>query len=274
MHLVKTKTVEIPALGFGTYKLRGAEARKMVDAALAVGYRHIDTAAFYENEEDVGAAIKASGIPRKDIFLTTKVWPDDFQADDFKSAVDESLEKLKVDSVDLLLLHWPNPKVPLSETIHALNEAQKKGKARAIGISNFTVPLIQEAVRLSRVPLAVNQVEYHPYLDQGKVLAELRKNGMALTAFQPIARGRVIHEPLLQEIGARYGKSPTQVCLRWLVQQKDVVAIPKTATLERAKENLDIFDFTLSAEEMKSIFALAYPGGRITNPPALAPQWD
>ena len=274
MHMVKTKTVEIPALGFGTYKLRGDEARKMVEAALAVGYRHIDTAAFYENEDDVGAAIKTSKIARKDIFLTTKVWPDNFHIDDFRRAVDDSLEKLMVDSVDLLLLHWPNPSIPLAETISALNEAQEQGKTKAIGISNFTVPLIQEAVRLTRVPLAVNQVEYHPYLDQSKVLAELRKDNMALTAFQPIARGRVMQEPLLQEIGARYGKSATQICLRWLIHQDDVIAIPKTATEERAKENFEIFDFTLSDDEMKNIAALAYPGGRITSPPALAPKWD
>ncbi len=274
MHTIRTKTIEIPALGLGTYKLTGAAGQAMVEDALAVGYRHIDTAAFYQNEVEVGAALRASGVSRESVFLTTKVWPENFRTDDFRWAVAESLEKLKVDYVDLLLLHWPNPDVPLEQTIGALNEAHEKGLARAIGISNFTVPLIREAVRLSQVPLAVNQVEYHPYLDQSKVLAEMRSYEMCLTAYQPIAGGRVINDPVLQQIGARHGKSATQVCLRWLVQQSGVAAIPKTASPERMRQNFQIFDFTLTDDEMRRIFALARPDGRTTNPAALAPAWD
>ncbi len=274
MLTIKMKTMEIPSLGFGTYKLTGTEGQAMIEAAIAAGYRHIDTAALYKNEVEVGAAIRASGIARNDIFLTTKVWPDNFKADDFKKAVDESLKRLAVDRVDLLLLHWPNPNVPLAETIAALNSVQERGLARAIGVSNFTTSLIREAVRLSHIPLAVNQVEYHPYLDQRKVLAEMRLHGMALTAYQPIAGGKVAKDPVLQEIGARHEKTPVQVALRWLVQQDKVAAIPKTSSIERMRENIQIFDFTLTDAEMQRISALHRPDGRTTNPATVAPVWD
>lgn len=274
MHLVEANGARIPAIGFGTWELRGREAQAMVEAALEMGYRHIDTAQMYGNEAEVGAAIRASGVPREEIFLTTKIWPEQFRAGDFRRAVGESIGRLGVDRVDLLLLHWPNPAVPLRETMEALDEVVEKGLARHGGVSNFTTRLLDEATALARTPLAVNQVEYHPYLDQGPVLGKLRAHGMALTAYCPLARGRFFEEPVVQEIARRHGRTPGQVGLRWLVQQEGVVAIPRSSKPEHARLNLAVFDFDLSAEEMNRIAALARRDGRMVAATGFAPEWD
>ncbi len=274
MHMLTSHGISMPALGFGTWQLRGETARHMVAAALEAGYRHIDTAQIYENEEAVGQGIADAGVPREALFLTTKVWVDRFAADDLRASVTESLERLKVAHVDLLLLHWPAGEVPLAETIAALNAELTAGRTRAIGISNFTVALIREAVSLSAAPLICNQVEYHPYLDQGPVLAELARHGMGLVAYSPVAQGKVATDPLLTEIGARHGKTAGQVALRWLVQQPQVAAIPRSSSPTRMRENFDIFDFTLSDAEMGQIRALARPDGRLVTPGHLAPAWD
>lgn len=264
---------DIPALGFGTYELNNEDAATMVAEAAKIGYRHFDTAQMYHNEEGVGRGLKASGLARDDYFLTTKVWFDKFQSGDLQTSVMESLRKLDHEYVDLLLLHWPTDDVPLEETIAALNEVKNLGMTRLIGISNFPTPLIEQAVSLTNIPLTVNQVEYHPYLDQSKVLESLRERNMLLTAYCPIARGTVMKDPVLQDIGAKYGKSPAQVTLRWLLQQGSVMAIPKSGSPKNAAANFDIFDFELSDGDMATITGLSNPNGRLIDP-SFAPEWD
>lgn len=270
---VTTQGVRIPALGFGTFRLEGRDAERMVAAALEMGYRHVDTAQMYGNEAEVGRGIAASGVPRGEIWLTTKIWPDNFRDGALQRAAEQSVRRLGTEP-DLLLLHWPSPSVPLSETIGALNDARRRGLAAHVGISNFTTGLIREAVAASEAPLLVDQVEYHPYLDQSAVLAELRKHGMALIAYAPIAHGQVFRDETLRRIAEAHGKSPGQVTLRWLVQQDGVLAIPKSSREEHARANLAIFDFELSEAEMAEIAGLARPDGRIIDPAGVAPDWD
>lgn len=274
MYVVNANGANIPALGFGTFRMPEDDVRRILPEALKLGFRHVDTAQIYQNEAAVGEVLASSGIPRADLFVTTKVWVDRYRHDDFLKSVDESLTKLKTDHVDLLLLHWPKSDVPLAERIGALNEVHKAGKARNIGISNFNVALTEEAVKLSDAPLATNQIEYHPYLSQTKVIAAARKHGLSITAYYLMANGAVPNDPVLKDIGSRHRKTAAQVALRWAVQQSDVIALSKTATASRLKENFDIFDFTLTLEEMRAIHALAKPDGRIVNPGHLAPEWD
>jgi diketogulonate reductase-like aldo/keto reductase len=263
----------IPALGFGTFRLEGRTAERMVAAALEIGYRHVDTAQMYGNEAEVGAGIAASGVPRDEIWLTTKIWPDNLRDGQLQRAAEQSVRRLGTEP-DLLLLHWPNPEVPLAETIRALNDAKRKGLTKHIGISNCTTALIRDSVALSEEPLIVNQVEYHPYLAQGAVLGELRKHGMALTAYAPIAHGQVFRDETLRRFGERHGKNPGQVTLRWLLQQEGVLAIPKSSREEHAQSNFEIFDFELSEPEMAEISGLARPDGRLIDPAGVAPSWD
>jgi diketogulonate reductase-like aldo/keto reductase len=265
--------IEIPALGFGTYELNNDEAAEMIAEAARIGYRHFDTAQMYHNEEGVGRGLKASGLARDDYFVTTKIWYDKFQSGDLQTSVMESLRKLDLDHVDLLLLHWPNDDVPLEETMAALNEVKNLGMTRLIGISNFPTALIEKAVSLTDAPLTVNQVEYHPYLDQSKVLESVRAHDMLLTAYCPIARGTVMKDATLKAIGEKYGKSPVQVTLRWLLQQESVMAIPKSGSPKNAAANFDIFDFELSENDMDAIHDLANPNGRLIDP-SFAPKWD
>ncbi|MDX6750773.1 aldo/keto reductase [Geminicoccaceae bacterium 1502E] len=274
MHLVEANGAKIPAIGFGTWELRGGQAQAMVEAALEMGYRHIDTAQMYGNEAAVGAALRASGLPRETIFLTTKIWPEQFRTGCLQRAAEESLRRLGVEQVDLLLLHWPNPDVPLRETMGALNEVVERGQTRHAGVSNFTTRLLDEAISLSATKLVANQVEYHPYLDQGRVLAKLRASGMALTAYCPLARGRFFAEPVVEAIAKRHGRTPGQIGLRWLVQQEGVIAIPRSSKPDHARLNLEVFDFTLSEEEMRQIAGLARPDGRMVAAAGFAPQWD
>jgi len=274
MKTVRANGAHIPQLGFGTFRMPEAEVISILPKALQSGFNHVDTAQIYENEAAVGEAIQTSGIARDSIFLTTKVWVDNYGRDRFAASVEESLKKLKTDHVDLLLLHWPNEAVPLEVQIGELNAVREQGLARHIGVSNFNTALMAEAVRLSAAPLATNQVEYHPYLDQMKVLEAAETYGMALTAYYAMADGKVPNDPVLREIGAAHGKSAAQVALRWLVQQPDVVALTKTATDSRLAENLAIFDFVLTPGEMMHIHKLARPDGRIVSPDGLAPAWD
>ncbi|RVR13083.1 aldo/keto reductase [Sinorhizobium meliloti] len=274
MHAVSSNGANIPALGFGTFRMSGAEVLRILPQALKLGFRHVDTAQIYGNEAEVGEAIQKSGIPRADVFLTTKVWVDNYRHDAFIASVDESLRKLRTDHVDLLLLHWPGSDAPMAERIGALNEVRNAGKVRHIGISNFNTTQMEEAARLSDAPIATNQVEYHPYLDQTKVLQTARRLGMSLTSYYAMANGKVPADPLLTEIGGRHGKTAAQVALRWLVQQQDVIVLSKTATEARLKENFAIFDFALTREEMAAVRELARPNGRIVNPQGLAPEWD
>jgi 2,5-diketo-D-gluconate reductase B len=272
MQFVEANGAKIPAIGLGTWELRGRTCARIVEQALRLGYRHIDTAQAYDNEREVGEGLRASGVRRDDVFVTTKVWTTHFAPHDLERSTKESLVQLRTPHVDLLLLHWPNPHVPLAETLGALAHAKRMGLTRHIGISNFTVALIEEAVKACPEPLICDQVEYHPYLDQAKVRQACADHGLALVAYSPVAKGRIKTDETLAEIGRAHHKSPAQVCLRWLVQQ-NVSAIPRTSRIERLSENIDIFDFELSVDEMDQIFQLAKPRGRLTDF-GLGPKWD
>lgn len=273
MITIGIKGTEVPALGFGTYKLRGAECTSAILTALDTGYRHIDTAQIYENEDAVGDALKQTGVAREDIFLTTKVWMSNVGPDALQASVDESLKKLKTDYIDLLLIHWPTEAVPFKDQMIGLLETQEAQKAKLIGVSNFTVRQMKTVVEDLGVGIACNQVEYHPFLAQTPVLNYAHSHGMFVTAYSPLARGQVRDEKILQEIGLKYSKSPGQITLRWLLQQGGVAAIPKAGSASHIEDNFDIFDFELASEDMLAISALARPDGRMINPD-WAPAWD
>lgn len=275
MHIVPANGANIPALGFGTFRMTEDEVLSILPAALAAGFRHVDTAQIYQNEAAVGEALEEAGAPRSEIFLTTKVWVTNFAHDAILASVEDSLGKLRTDYVDLLLLHWPGgSEVPHAEQIESLNEVQRRGWTRHVGVSNYNVAQMADAIRRSPAKIATNQVEYHPWLDQSKLLAAARAAGVSVTAYYAMADGKSARDPALAEIGRAHGKSAAQVALRWLVQQPDVVALSKTAKVSRLGENLAVFDFELSEEEMARIFALASPEGRIVSPKELAPAWD
>lgn len=262
----------IPLLGLGTWDIRGDVCRRIVEQALRLGYRHIDTAQAYENEREVGEGIRNSGVPRDQIHVTTKVWYSNLAPADVLRTARESLARLRLDYVDLLLIHWPNTSVPLDQTIAAICKAKRDGMTKHIGISNFTAALVDQAVQYSTEPIATNQIEMHPYLDQTKVIAACKANGIAVTAYSPIARGKAGGDPVLEKIGKAHRKSEAQICLRYLVQQ-GIVVIPRTSKLERLSENSEIFDFQLTPAEMAEIHGLARPDGRLVSP-SWAPAWD
>ena len=272
MQFVEANGAKIPAIGLGTWELRDRLCARVVEQALRLGYRHIDTAQIYENEREVGEGLRNSHVRRDDVFVTTKVWTTHFAPNELERSTKESLVKLRISEIDLLLLHWPNPHVPLAETLGALAHVKKMGMARHIGVSNFTVALIEEAVALCSEPLVCDQVEYHPYLDQTKVREACANHGLALVAYSPIAKGAIKNDEVLVRIGRTHQKSATQICLRWLVQQ-NVVVIPRTSKVERLSENIGIFDFELSDDEMQQIFALGSAKGRLTDF-GFAPKWD
>lgn len=265
---------EIPAIGLGTWTLTGRTCTELVEHALGLGYRHVDTAAMYDNEREVGEAVRASGLPREDLFLTTKVWWTDLAPADLERAARQSLNRLGLDHVDLLLIHWPNPDIPLADTMAALNRVRSEGMARHIGVSNFPTRELTEAARLSEAPLVANQVEYHPYLDQDKVLAACRMNGMAMVSYAPLFRGgALLKEPAITMAAERHGKTPGQVVLRWHLQHDNVAVIPRTSRKKRLEENADIFDFTLTEDEMSAISSLRGAGQRICDY-NFSPEWD
>jgi diketogulonate reductase-like aldo/keto reductase len=270
---LSARGVEMPVIGFGTSQL--GNCADIVASALKVGYRHIDTAWKYGTEQGVGDGIRKSGVPRQDIFLVTKVSHEYLKADAFAKSLDESLARLRTDYVDLLFVHWPAiDGTPLAETMGALAKAKREGRARHIGVANFNIALLEEAMRLCPEPLAVLQAEYHPYLDQSKVLAYCRKAGLAFMAYCPLGRGRMFKEPVLAEIARARGRTLAQVTLRWLVQQGNIAPIPRSSNPQHMAESLNVFDFELTADEMKRIHALARPDGRIANPAGRAPKWD
>jgi 2,5-diketo-D-gluconate reductase B len=270
---VKAAGATIPAIGLGTWQLRGETCAVMVAEALRLGYTHVDTAQGYSNEDAVGDGLAASGVARGTFFLTTKVRTDKMADGELQRSVEESLRKLRVDHVDLLLLHWPNPLIPLADSIRALNQVKREGLTKHIGLSNFTMARLDEAWRLTTEPFAAEQIEYHPYLEQTKMLAALRAREMAIIAYCPIALGRVVGDPVIEAIARAHRRSAAQVTLRWIVQQ-GLVAIPKTSKVERLSENLAIFDFALSEAEMAQMSALARPGSRLVNEPQWVPEWD
>jgi 2,5-diketo-D-gluconate reductase A len=270
---VRSGDVAMPVIGLGTWQLDDGAAQPLVEKALELGYRHIDTAQAYRNEQDVGAALAATGVPRDEIFLTTKVWVDQFAQGDLQRSVEGSLKRLKVPRVDLLLLHWPKPKPALAETMAALNDVHARGLTRAIGLSNFPSTLLEEATKLSDAPIATDQVEYHPYLSLKTLIAKAHDLGTSITAWSPLAQGKVATDPVLVEIGQAHGKTPGQVTLRWLIQQ-GVIAIPRTSNPARIEENFDILDFALTEDEMASIHGLARPDGRLGDWLDKAYAWD
>jgi 2,5-diketo-D-gluconate reductase B len=265
---------KIPVLGFGSYGMSGSQLQNVVVAALQRGFRHIDTAQMYQNEADVGAAIRASGVPRDAIFVTTKVWVGNYIRQRFMASVDESLRRLQTSYIDLLLVHWPRGGAPLEDQIEGLNRAVDSGKVRHIGVSNYNVAMMRAAAALSTHPLVTNQVEYHPFLDQTAVLQQVASGGSSLMAYCGMAVGRVFETQLLKDMAARHGRSVAQIVLRWLIQQPNVVALSRTEKIERLPQNRDIFDFALSDDDIAAIGTLRSPGSRIVNPSHLAPAWD
>lgn len=253
---VTIKGTDVPALGFGTWELRGEECQRAVAHALSLGYRHIDTAAMYNNERDVGRAIQSSSVSRDEIFLVSKVWKTDFAHSETLRSVNASLDRLRVDYIDLMLMHWPSEDdIPHSETLGALVELQNEGVIRHIGVSNFSPAQVRDAAK--HATIFCNQVPYHPYHPQAKLLEQAQKMDYLLTAYRPLERGKVLDDPVLQEIGAAHGKNPAQVALRWLIQQPKVCAIPRTSSNEHRASNFDIFDFELNDDEMRAISNLS-----------------
>jgi 2,5-diketo-D-gluconate reductase B len=264
---------KMPVIGFGTMELPHRPA-ELVAAAIAAGYRHIDTARKYGTEERVGEGIHASGIARGELFVTTKVTEENAREVDFLRSVETSLNALGLDYVDLLLIHWPQPKVPFSETLGALAMAKRRGLTRHIGVSNFTLAMLDEAAHVCPEPLVTNQIEYHAYLPQDRMIAALKRHGMILTAYCPVARGQLLDDSVVAEIAKARSKTPAQICLRWLIQQPMVAAVPRALEEAHIVENLDVFDFSLSEEEMRRISALRSRNIRIADPRERAPQWD
>jgi 2,5-diketo-D-gluconate reductase B len=245
---------QIPKLGFGTWQITGDACVEAVRDALELGYRHIDTARAYGNEAQVGEGIARSSVERGHIFLTTKVWYSDLHAADVRASAEGSLRDLGTDYVDLLLIHWPSREVPLAETLGAMTELQEEGKASHLGVANFPPRLVREALDLA--PIICDQVEYHPYLGQPELLALARERDLMITAYSPLARGKVLQDPVLREIGAAHGTSPGQVVLRWLLDQPHVAAIPKASSHEHRAANLDVFAFELTDEDRGRIAGL------------------
>ena len=264
--------LQTPKLGFGTYMLKKESAVTAVRQALEIGFRHIDTAQIYFNEEDVGTAIKESSIPREEIFLTTKIWKDFLTPEEVKRTFEESLNRLKTDYVDLLLIHWPNSKVPLEETLEAFKDLKKENKIRYIGVSNFTCDLLRQAKKICP-SLLTNQVEYHPLLSQKIILDLINNQGILLTAYSPLMRGKIFKIQQIVRLAEKYEKSPCQIVLRWLIEQKNVVAIFMSTNKKHIEENFNIFDFELELKDREQLFRLGRNKQRVINPP-FAPQWD
>ena len=248
---VRARNTVIPALGFGTYELTGSDCREMVRVALEAGYRHIDTAQVYDNEEQVGAGIKDAGTDRESFFLTTKVWFDNYEPAKLETSVENSLRKLKTDYV----------------------EQKEKGRTKAVGISNFTLSQLEKACEITGQNLVTNQVEYHPFLDQSKMLDRLAQKEMALTAYSPLARGKIFEDETVTEIARQHGVDAAQITLAWLLGQPGVVAIPKSSSREHALSNFKGAEIELSAEERAAIDKLGSPEGRLIDP-SFAPDWD
>jgi diketogulonate reductase-like aldo/keto reductase len=266
--IVEANGARIPAIGLGTWQLKDETCVEAVRAGLAAGYRHIDTAAMYENEEAVGEGLQAGRLDRHEVFVTTKVWYTEIAPGNLERSAEAGLKRLRLDQVDLLLIHWPSADIPVREAVKALANAKRRGLARHIGISNFSAKLVEEAVAHCDEPLVTNQCEYHPYLNQDRVRAAGARHGLSFTSYCPLGRGDLVNDATVQEIGRGYGKTAAQVILRWHVQQPGTIAIPRSSNPHRIEENVQVFDFALSDEEMRRISSLARPDGRM-----VAPSW-
>ncbi len=254
MHYKEIKGTQVPSIGFGTWRLSGGDCADAVESALSLGYRHIDTAQMYGNEEGVGRGIKGSGVDREEFFLVTKLSTGNFTREKALRSGRESVEKLGADYVDLLLMHWPNPSVPLEETLGAMVELQEEGIVRHIGVSNFPASMVEEATRHAEI--FCNQVEYHPRNPQPELAGQAKELDYLLTAYSPVAKGSLRNDATLEKVGESHGKTPAQIALRWLIQQEKVCAIPKAQSREHQESNLDVFDFELSEEEMDRVSSL------------------
>ena len=265
----------IPAVGYGTMLFPEPErAVELISHALEYGYRHIDTARKYGTEQWVGEAIRASDLQREEIWITTKVTEENAKADDFTRSLDTSLKTMGLDYVDLLLIHWPQPNVPLKETLRALARAKRHGLTRHIGLSNFTIALLDEAVAKCPEPLVTNQIEYHCYINQERLIAACRKHELLITGHAPLARGAMLDDPGSTEIAAAHSKTPAQVALRWTVQQPGIGVVPRALEFSEIEENIAIFNFALSEEEMQRIGALRGRHLRVIDPEERRPAWD
>ena len=260
----------VPKLGFGTWEILGRDCEEAVSDALEIGYRHIDTAQAYDNEAEVGKALAASDIPRRELFLTTKLWRDEFAPDRVRPSTEGSLERLQVNCVDLLLLHWPNDEVPLEETLGALAQLRDEGLIKHFGVSNFPARMLREALKVA--PIFADQVEFHPFLGQDELVALAAEKDFMVTAYSPLARGKVPGDETLGEIGERHGKTAGQVALRWLLDKPNVATIPKASSHERRLENFEVFDIELTDDDRATIDGLP-KDGRILDP-GFAPDWD
>lgn len=272
MTAIETQGISMPKLGLGTFGMTGDPCRVAVESALAMGYRHIDTAEMYGNEEPVGAGIAAAGIKRSELHVTTKVWHDHLAGDALLHAFDASLGRLKLDYVDLYLVHWPSPGMDLPAIMATLVRLKEEGRIRALGVANFTLPMLRQAIEEIGAPVACNQVEYHVYLDQSAVLGYLRSKSVPLVAYCPVARGRPAEDPVLARIAEKHGVTAMQVALKWLLDQDGVSAIPKAGRIASQRANLDAWNIALDDDDRQAIAGLP-KDQRLVNP-AFGPQWD
>ena len=269
-------SANIPILGLGTWQSTGQDCIEVVSQALQMGYEHIDTAQAYDNEVEVGKGIKKSAVARDKFFLTTKIFPDDlkFQPEKLKAAAQRSLENLDTDYVDLLLLHWPDERVPLSETIPALCELQKQGLTRHIGVSNFTIQHLLAAQQYADLPIAVNQVEFHPFIKQHTLQTFMNNHHIPLEAYSPLARGDVFDNDIIKQIADKHNITPAQVSLAWILSDKQRIAIPKTSNPDHLQGNLDAAKVSLDQQDIAQINTLAKSSGRKVEHPDYTPDWD
>lgn len=272
MQTLTTQGVTMPKLGLGTFRLTGENCRRAVESALALGYRHIDTAEMYANEDAVGAALASSGVPRGEVFVTTKAWHDHLEPQTIRAALAASLDKLRLDHADLYLVHWPAPGMKLGPALDTLMQLRDEGRIRALGVANFTVPLLRQAIEEIGAPIACNQIEYHVLLDQSPVRRYLAANSIPLVAYAPLAQGRLADHAELVAIARKHGATPAQVALKWLLDQDGVAAIPKAGRRESQKANLDAFAIALDEADRRVIAGLP-KDQRFVNP-AFAPRWD
>src|ERR1700759_191194 len=272
MEAFETQGIRLPRLGLGTFRMQGDVCRAAVESALALGYRHIDTAEMYANEDAIGAAIASSGVPRGELHVTTKVWNENLAPDAMRRAFDTSLKKLRLDVVDLYLVHWPKPGMHLPSMFETLIRLKEEGRTRAIGVANFNIALLKTVVEELKAPIACNQIEYHVMLDQSKVKQYLNSKSIPLVAYCPLAQGRAASDETLLAIGKKHDASGAQVALRWLLDQDGVAAIPKASRRESQQANLDALKVKLDDDDRKKIAALP-KGNRFVNP-GFAPAWD